>query len=82
MMVIRAIGEDGLDGPYLMSYDPDGHDGIGDIVWTWDLVDAMYFADAIAALTTYRMQSTVCPRRDDGKPNRPLTAFTVSMEPI
>lgn len=40
---------------------------------------AMKFADAKAVLELWRTQSKAVPRRPDGKPNRPLTAFTIEV---
>lgn len=69
---------------YLESYDPDYRPDPTDpttglAVWTPDLAEAMRFADAGAALLTWRTQSTVRPLRPDGKPNRPLSAYTIEV---
>jgi hypothetical protein len=73
-------------GAFLSFYDPDGgdpsHPIVGEATWTLDLADAMQFPDAAAALACYRATSVRAPLRDDGKPNRPLTAVTVSIEPV
>jgi hypothetical protein len=44
-----------------------------------DKEDAMAFDDVKTALEYWQRQSTVVPRRTDGRPNRPLTAYTVEM---
>lgn len=44
--------------------------------------NALRFADAKSALEAGRRSSTVTPLRPDGKPNRPLTVFTWSVEEI
>lgn len=64
-------------GQFLAEYDPDHDDGRGRIVWVEDPDDAIHFENAIDALQVWRMTSVVHPWRDDGKPNRPLTAHTV-----
>ena len=64
-------------GDYLVSFDPDARDGRGEAVWSPDINKAMTFIDAISAMRTWRMQSYVRPYRDDGKINRPLTAYSV-----
>ena len=44
--------------------------------------DALVYADMGEALAAYRAIDPRQPERDDGKPNRPLTAFTVEFEPV
>lgn len=67
---------------FLQSYNPDGKDGEGEFSVTTNLAEAMKFVDAVAAISCWRMQSTVRPLRDDGKPNRPLSALTAQVTPI
>jgi hypothetical protein len=62
---------------YLEGYDADANDGGGDAAWTADPDKAMRFANATDVLMFWRQQSKVKPRREDGRPNRPLTAWTV-----
>jgi hypothetical protein len=68
-------------GAYLVRYDPEAHDGRGDSEWSPDPAHAQRFADVRAALDTLRAVPRCRPRRPDGKPNRPLMAFTVAVEP-
>lgn len=68
------------EGAYVSEFDPDTLDGRGHVGWTTDPAKAMRFADIGAAMTAWRMPSTTHPLRDDGKPNRPMTAFTVMAE--
>jgi len=66
-------------GNFVVSFQPDTDErGIGILTVTNNEDLAMQFNDGVAALHFYRQQSKVCPVRDDGKPNRPLTAFTAS----
>lgn len=67
-------------GSYLKAYNPDAYNGRGWSDWTFKLSDAMLFDSAIEALELWKTQSTVVPLRYDGKPNRPLTAFSVTTE--
>lgn len=69
-----------LDGEpmYLCSYDPDARGGEGAVVWTDDLGAAQRFPSVFEAGEEWRRQSTVQPLRRDGRPNRPLSAFTVT----
>ncbi len=66
---------------YLAWYDPDASDGLGEMIWTTKVADALRFATQEAAVSFYLQVSQVRPVRPDGQPNRPLTAFTVSIVP-
>jgi hypothetical protein len=74
-----ALGnETEFDGKYVKTYDPD-HGEHGRLTVTADLQDAMHYEDAGAALEVWKAVNRNHPTRSDGKPNRPLTAFTVEM---
>ena len=84
--VIRAIGwADGRPCPFagmwLRSFDFDaaGGQGVGD--WTRDKARARHFQSVAGATAFWRTQSKAVPLRPDGKPNRPLTAITVTFDP-
>lgn len=64
-------------GFYLASYDPDGNGGQGAAAWTDDPDLAMQFATMAEAHACYTAVPVCRPVRADGKPNRPLTAFSV-----
>lgn len=68
-------------GSYLVSYDPEAHDGRGDVTWSADPRAAHRFKTPAAALAAVMAVPRCRPTRPDGKPNRPLTAFTVALEP-
>lgn len=84
--VIRVLGSihrGELPQPcYLKEYWPDAYDGGGDSIYTDKLDDAKTFPSKAAAFEFWRQQSTVRPLRPDGKPNRPLTEFTVVIEDL
>lgn len=92
MLVIRCLALTGaiIDtnkekepvGLFLKSYDPNAHQGRGFAEWTSDKSEAMQFERPEYAMRFWRQTSTVMPRRADGQPNRPLTAFTVIVEPL
>ena len=70
-----------FDGRYVKAYDPsyihpDGYDG-GILLVTPDPAEAMQFPDMAAAIDKYRESYGL---REDGQPNRPLTAWTVCFE--
>jgi hypothetical protein len=69
-------------GDYLATFDVNAHGGRGEATFTPDIKRAMRFADGGEAMRAWRMRSTVRPLRDDGKPNRPLTAYTVETENV
>lgn len=90
-IVIKIIcAEAGFHGPwedqYLKAFDPYGGDqrarllGIGALETTADIEQAKQFTDVLEAGEFWKQQSPTVPLRSDGRPNRPLTAFTVSME--
>ena len=66
----------------IVDADPDAEDGRGVVTWTDDLATARKFASPFLAIEFWKQQSTVRPTREDGKPNRPLTAFTVVLEQL
>jgi hypothetical protein len=69
-------------GQYLEWSDPDANDGLGDDRWTDDPAKAKRFKSFAAAALCWKAQSTVRPLRDDGEPNRPMTAYSVTIEKI
>lgn len=75
--MIKRITEGGLPGSWLRSYDVDGFGGRGDVKLTRDQSKAKVFESFEAVMEEWKRQSTVLPLRPDGKPNRPLTAFTI-----
>jgi hypothetical protein len=70
-------------GQYLKSFDVDFGDDGGEItgraVWTADVSRAKSFANYAAAFAEWNQQSKRIPFRADGKPNKPLTAFSVEV---
>jgi hypothetical protein len=72
-----------MDGLYLKGYIPDTDaEGRGDITVTSDLREAKQFRDIAEAWEFWKQQSKVYPIRPDGKPNRPLTAWTITFEVV
>jgi hypothetical protein len=64
-------------GCYVASFDADAHHGRGEITVTREAPCALIFHDPAAAFEFWKTQSSEKPLRLDGKPNRPLTAYTV-----
>jgi hypothetical protein len=82
-VVFIVGGADGRPTPYAGTYlvdcDVDAHDGRGAVLATKDRSRAKVFADAAEAFTYWKRTSRVRPRRPDGKPNRPLTAYHIEI---
>lgn len=79
-MKILAAADGGytpLAGHYLASFDPDAHNGRGEIKTTREIAYALIFHDETTAFEFWKQQSSERPLRFDGKPNRPLTAYSV-----
>lgn len=69
-----------FDGEYVAAYDPtyvhpEGYDG-GILEVCQERDEALQFPDAMAALECWKQSYGM---REDGKPNRPLTAFSVEV---
>jgi hypothetical protein len=81
-LVAAMIDGDVELGPYLEWSDPDANNGMGDERWTDDMTKAQRFASYVGAMECWRAQSNVRPIRPDGRPNRPLTAYSVVAEKV
>lgn len=77
-----------LDGQWIEWFDPDASATdppsypTGDGAATMDPAKALRFDTAADALAFWKQTSRVVPMRPDGKPNRPLTALTVTVEQL
>ena len=83
--LIRFVDDDThtWDEPaWLRALDVDAFAGLGHVTITHDRRKAMRFANVGEAWECWRRQSALVPLRPDGKPNRPLTAFTVTFDEI
>lgn len=86
MKVIRIVDIAGTQtlggdprGLYVVDCDVDAHGGRGEANFTADIGQAKKFEDSEHALIFYRRTSTIMPIRPDGRPNRPLTAYTIEV---
>jgi len=66
-------------GQYLKSYDPEAHKGRGTAEWTADPDQAIHFSSAEEAFACWHQVPASRPVRKDGRPNKPLTAFSVEI---
>lgn len=64
---------------FVVSCDVDANGGQGNFVMTNDPKLAKPFDSAADAMLYWGRQSEVCPLRADGRPNKPLTALTVTL---
>lgn len=67
-------------GKFLVWSDPDAKDGAGEEGWSSDVRLAQRFRTSRQAIACWKAQSCVRPLRDDGQPNCPMTALTVTVE--
>ena len=80
MSYVIQILDDGFNyGRYVKRYDPDYMGGRGRVWSSAEPKDAIQFGSFLEATEFWRQPSKVKPLREDGKPNRPLTAFTVTI---
>jgi hypothetical protein len=70
-----------IDEQYVESYDPEAFDGRGDAQFTSNRARAKQFASHADAWQFWMQVPKSRPRRADGKANRPLTCFTITIEP-
>lgn len=87
MYVIRVEGFAGgepcpIAGQFVKSFDHEAGDGRGSGVFTADPRRALRFGSRATALLFWRRQSRKRPLREDGQPNRPLTASSVTIGPL
>lgn len=83
IILVRRLADMGFLG-FLESYDPDvGNDTVtGDVKVTQDPKKAKKFGSIADAMAFALQQSTRVPLRPDGKPNRPLMAFTLDFKKV
>lgn len=77
-LAAAAITNSIVQGDYLEWSDPDAKNGRGNERWTAHLAKAKRFATFKDAVACWQAQSRKRPLRDDGRPNRPMTAYSVS----
>jgi hypothetical protein len=67
---------------FVKACDFEAHGGRGFVEFTPDESAALSFNSVNEAIEFWRTQSEVRPLRPDGKPNRPLTAYTVEVKQV
>jgi hypothetical protein len=67
---------------WLKAFDAEAFDGGGDAEFTDDPKEALRFKDLADAMATWKTQSRRRPLRADGRPNRPLTEFSVTFDTV
>lgn len=85
--VLQALEPASIEGQYLEWFDLDAHAPgrsypTGQVGFTPTLARALCFDTLEQALEVWNGQSTSAPMRPDGKPNKPLTAFTMNVMKI
>lgn len=69
-------------GLYLRGFDPEFDNGAGLAEWTSHPDKAMRFAGNAEAVAAWNTVPASRPLRADGRPNRPLTAYTMITEQV
>jgi hypothetical protein len=69
-------------GQYLKSFDHEAYNGQGFGMFTKALARAKRFDSREDVFAFWSKQSERHPLRSDGKPNKPLTALSVNVEPV
>lgn len=69
-----------INGEYVKKYQPEAFDGHGDVVFTDKKEEALTFESFTAAHIFVGQVPKNRPYRDDGRPNRPISAFTLEMK--
>jgi len=80
-LIARVVVDDEVP-VYLRAYDVDAHDGRGSVAMTRDIAEARTWCTQHEVMLAWMRQSTIKPLRPDGKPNRPLTAYSVAAVPV
>ena len=71
-----------FDGQYLKEFDHEAFDGQGDAYFTKDIKEAKKFPTFMDAMQ-FRIRVPECkPVREDGQPNRPMTATNWVFETV
>lgn len=68
-------------GAFVVEMDLEARHGFGELQVTRDARQAKVFANPAEALEYYQRVPVCRPHRDDGRPNKPLTAYTVEIIP-
>ncbi len=81
IQVFGVVGYECSEDPpqYLSMANINAHEGLGSASVTPNSNKALKFSDFKQAMKFWNQQSTIRPYREEGKPNKPLTALTVSI---
>lgn len=76
---VAGVMRRAVAGTFISAFDPDAHDGRGEASYTRNPRRAVTFDSPTEAMAYWQQTSTVRPLREDGEPNRPLTAISVAL---
>lgn len=82
IMYCMSNPHDNSAGKYLKSCDFEAHGGRGQATLTTNPAEAQRFKDSGALLAFWSTVSKTKPVREDGMPNRPMTAYTITLEDV
>lgn len=71
-----------FDDLYIKEFDFEYNNGMGRAGLTPDIEDALHFDNMDEAMEFYLRQPECNPIRDDGRPNRPITATNILFDKV
>lgn len=82
MEVVEMFGDEPVVAQYVEAFDVEAFGGIGVVFLTSRIEHALQFDSAADVMAAWTTQSLLRPLRADGKPNRPLTAYTIAVREV
>ena len=82
IFVHHIAGDEDAINAWVVDHDSNAAGGKGFTRLSQKKAEAKTFNSSREAIDFYNEQSTVQPLRPDGEPNRPMTAYTVSIRPV
>jgi hypothetical protein len=82
MVIVELGGRTFPPGTYLERFDHEANGGLGFGAFTTDPAKALRFVDFAEAMQFWNKVPLSRPLRPDGKPNKPLSATSIAIEPV
>jgi len=76
-----GLDRSGMRGGFLKSFDPEAHNGRGVVSWTRNLDEARLFETQTQVWSLWHTVPRNLAIRPDGRPNKPLTAWHIMVQP-
>lgn len=81
-LLAAILNGEPVEGKFLAWFDVEAYGGRGADRWTDDVRKAIRFKSFEAAMACWQQTSKTVPLRTDGRPNRPLTAYSVTVQEV